>query len=69
MAEAYADVFAHRCNRDGSFDSICKQCYCTIANSRDEADLQINEWMHDCDKAQKQWFTRSMTVLESTLAN
>jgi hypothetical protein len=31
--------FAHRENRDGTFDSICCECFLTIAASESEVDL------------------------------
>jgi hypothetical protein len=44
--------FAHRANRDGTFDSICRQCFITIASSVREADLDAPEKNHMCDPAQ-----------------
>jgi hypothetical protein len=40
--------FAHRPNRDGSFDSICARCFRTISNSWNEADLDQAERDHVC---------------------
>ena len=42
-------LFPHRRNRDGSFDSICLKCLLTIANARNEADLQMHEKYHVCN--------------------
>ena len=41
--------FAHRENQNGSFDSICKRCYATIATSLREAELEKWEEHHKCD--------------------
>jgi hypothetical protein len=42
-------VFPHRQNRDGSFDSICRRCLLTVANTRNEADLARYEQYHVCN--------------------
>jgi hypothetical protein len=41
--------FAHRSNSDGTFDSICRSCYITIATDFQESDLQHPEEEHLCD--------------------
>jgi hypothetical protein len=40
--------FPHRQNRDGSFDSICLQCFATVANAMDVAELGSYEKEHVC---------------------
>jgi hypothetical protein len=40
---------AHRRNHDGSFDSICRTCFATIARSSDEVALAGPDRNHDCD--------------------
>lgn len=42
-------TFAHRHNQDGSFDSICPQCFATVAKTKDEALLAQFEREHICD--------------------
>lgn len=44
-----ASKFAHRKNRDGSFDSICLKCFITIDNGNEEEDLDVAEYIHVCD--------------------
>ena len=44
----FTNSFAHRHKLDGSYDSICKDCVRTIANSRDELDLDKPEQEHVC---------------------
>jgi hypothetical protein len=39
----------HRRNDDGSFDSICKTCFATVARSSDEVALAGPERNHSCD--------------------
>ena len=40
--------FPHRANTDGSFDSICTNCYETIAQRPFEAELSLAEQTHIC---------------------
>jgi hypothetical protein len=42
-------LYPHRCNQDGSFDSICPICYATVARSRQEAELAEIDKAHVCD--------------------
>ena len=41
--------YAHRYNRDGTTDSICKGCFMTVARAIWEADLERAESLHRCD--------------------
>ena len=41
--------FAHRPNRDETFDSICRVCYRTVADHVGETDLDQAEREHVCD--------------------
>jgi hypothetical protein len=41
----------HRRNEDGSYDSICPNCFATVAQSRAEGDLAEGEIAHVCDSA------------------
>ena len=36
MTQAKNVAYAHRHNRDGSIDSICKICFATVAKVQDE---------------------------------
>jgi hypothetical protein len=40
--------YAHRCNTDGSFDSICLHCFQTIASAPIDAALAEHEMQHRC---------------------
>ena len=51
MALTLPPFFPHRRNRDGSFDSICLKCLLTIANARNEADLEKHEKYHVCNSS------------------
>ena len=49
MTTSALTKFAHRQNRDGTFDSICRGCFLTIATSQSEVDLGGFERGHFCD--------------------
>ena len=40
--------FAHRCNPDGSVDSICYRCFATVATAKVESELHRYEQQHVC---------------------
>jgi hypothetical protein len=42
-------LFAHRLNRDASFDSICTTCFKTVASEDSEGKLIAHEERHSCD--------------------
>ncbi len=48
MAESPRPTFPHRRNRDGTFDSICSQCFSTVATEGTEAELKKAEEDHVC---------------------
>ncbi|MGH9590092.1 MAG: hypothetical protein ACRD25_06835 [Terracidiphilus sp.] len=41
--------FVHRSNRDGTTDTICRNCFATVATAIWEAELERKERSHDCD--------------------
>jgi hypothetical protein len=41
--------FVHRKNEDGTFDSICRSCFVTVATARFESELEGEEHDHICD--------------------
>ena len=48
MTHTVSAAYAHRQNRDGSVDSICKTCFATVAQAKDEPALAQHEWAHQC---------------------
>jgi len=42
-------IFSHRSNRDGSYDSICTVCLVAIATASAESGLARHERNHACD--------------------
>ena len=50
MARKLAD-FPHRRDRDGLYDSICPNCFATVARSKPEAEMSRLEKAHICDSA------------------
>lgn len=49
MSPRQEDSFVHRANRDGTTDSICKDCFATVCTSIWETDLARAEHDHVCD--------------------
>ena len=48
MAQAARTSFPHWQNRDGSVDSICTECFRTVATAAAEAELTAAENAHNC---------------------
>ena len=51
MTQVSTLQFAHRINDDGTIDSICCDCFVTIATESSESDLDRNERDHACHPA------------------
>jgi hypothetical protein len=51
MSQAYTLKFIHRLNGDGTVDSICRDCFATVATALSEPDLREDEQVHVCDTA------------------
>jgi hypothetical protein len=49
MAQAFTLQFVHRLNDDETIDSICRDCFITIATAVSETDLKGEERKHHCD--------------------
>jgi hypothetical protein len=48
MAGTSSEPYAHRHHSNGSWDSICKLCFFTIATRAEETDLEPEEETQDC---------------------
>jgi hypothetical protein len=48
MALHATPFFPHRRNTDGSYDSICLNCFATIANAKSEVELTEYDNHHIC---------------------
>jgi hypothetical protein len=48
VSQTTRTAFPRRQNPDGSFESICSQCFVTVATSLIEARLQRAESEHEC---------------------
>jgi hypothetical protein len=44
------ESFTHRPNPDGSYDSICRRCFSTIATEHDQNGLLAQESGHVCNE-------------------
>lgn len=42
-------TFAHRSNRNGTTDSVCRRCFATVATATWEAELDLAERGHACE--------------------
>lgn len=49
MNQTYTIKFIHRINEDGSIDSICRDCFVTIATARSRTALELEERKHACE--------------------
>ena len=49
MAQAYTLQFLHRLNNDGTIDSICRQCFITVATATSRSALDREQQKHRCD--------------------
>lgn len=49
MTSKSSNEFFHRENRDGTFDSVCGECFATVASEKNEHDLKRAEEDHACD--------------------
>jgi hypothetical protein len=41
-------IFPHKRNLDGTFESICGECFSTVASAGAEGELQVAENAHVC---------------------
>jgi hypothetical protein len=49
MDQTYTIKFIHRINQDGSIDSICRDCFVTVATAKSATDLEREEHHHTCE--------------------
>ena len=49
MSGMQVRTFPHRKNWDGTYDSICKTCFRTIARAKREEDLAAAEQLYVCE--------------------
>jgi len=49
MTQTFTLQFVHRLNEDDTIDSICRDCFITIATAESESDLEGEERKHRCD--------------------
>lgn len=48
MLDVSLEPFMRRHNADGSWESICKCCFFTVATRREQSDLEPVERLHNC---------------------
>ncbi len=49
MSQMFTLQFVHRLNADHTIDSICRDCFITIATGDSESELERAERTHHCD--------------------
>ena len=49
MALTFTSQFVHRLNDDGTIDSICRECFDTVATASSGPELEREERKHRCD--------------------
>lgn len=49
MPQTFKARFIHRLNDDGSIDSICSDCFVTVATAAAESILEREEQKHNCE--------------------
>ena len=50
------EKFSHRYNSDGTVDSICRECFRTVASGQNESQLLIEERAHICEPGILAWY-------------
>lgn len=51
--------FSHRHNPDGTFDSICRECFITVATTQYESELASKERSHVCNPGLVELYNKS----------
>ena len=51
MTQTFTLQFVHRLNDDGTIDSICRECFVTVASVLAGNELEREERKHRCDPA------------------
>ena len=49
MTQTHTVQFVHRFNEDGTIDSICRDCFVTVATDISTSHLELEERKHKCD--------------------
>ena len=60
MAQTYTIKFIHRINQDGSIDSICRDCFLTIATALSRSELEYEERQHVCEPMLLERYKKAM---------
>ena len=57
-------TFSHRHNRNGTVDSICHECFSTVATEQRESELDSRERLHSCNPGIVEWY-QSLSLFHS----
>ena len=58
MTQTHTVQFAHRLNQDGTIDSICRDCFITVATAVSESALEREEQKHNCNRSLLDWYKK-----------
>ncbi len=58
MMQTHTVQFVHRLNEDGTIDSICRNCFITVATAASESVLDRKEPEHNCNPALLNWYKK-----------
>jgi len=57
--------FSHRHKPDGTVDSICRECFITVATDQDESKLYRAERLHTCNPGIVAWYRERSNELKT----
>ena len=60
--------FSRRFNLNGTVDSICRECFVTVATTQQESELPAKEQLHSCNPKLVEWYHRSARELDIRLS-
>jgi hypothetical protein len=58
MSQTHTVQFVHRVNDDGTIDSICRQCFVTVATATSASVLEGEERKHNCEPWRLDWYKK-----------
>lgn len=64
MTQTHTLQFAHRVNEDGTIDSICRDCFITVATALFDSDLEPGERTHHCEPCLIDWYKKCLDTVE-----
>ena len=69
MSQTYTLKFIHRVNEDGTVDSICRDCFVTVATAHSSTALERDEEQHTCEASLLERYKKVRDPGKFTLRN